>query len=126
MADDIVVRSDKNGGKVHLSADRLYDLNRDETQDALNIKQYISLAVTVTQNGTGTKSITGMTADHVLDSIQFYSDSAFTTATGTTPADISWTTGAGSVSVTVANKGTGTFYMILCFAYKPIQETLTI
>lgn len=36
MPNDIVVRSDKNGGKVHLSADRVYDLNEDKTQDVLN------------------------------------------------------------------------------------------
>lgn len=33
---DIVVRSDRNGGKVHLSADRVYDLTEDKTQDIIN------------------------------------------------------------------------------------------
>lgn len=36
MPNDIVVRSDKDGGKVHLSADRVYDLNEDKTQDVIN------------------------------------------------------------------------------------------
>lgn len=36
MPNDIVVQSDKNGGKVHLSADRVYDLNKNKTQDVIN------------------------------------------------------------------------------------------
>ena len=89
-------------------------------------KNLIGVKLTATQNGTTSISIAGMTADHVLDSIQFYSDIDLLQPIGYIPFDVSWITGAGTLSVTVANKTGSTNYVLLSFSYKPNIETITI
>lgn len=95
--------------------------------DGQVVKDQICVKLTATQNGISSPvSITGMTADHVLDSIQFYSDNDLFQPIGSAPFDVSWVTGTGTLTITVANKTGNTVYVLLSFSYKPNMETITI
>ena len=106
-----------------ISQQTLSESEKNQVQQ--NITKDINVKLTISANGTGVKSIAGMTADHVLDSLQFYTDSTFSTPSGNILADISWAPGAGTLSVTVANK-IQNCYALLCFSYKPVEVTMTI
>lgn len=105
-----------------ISQQTLSESEKNQVQQ--NITKDINVKLTISANGTGVKSIAGMTANHVLDSYQFYTDSTFSTPANIL-ADISWTPGAGTLSVTVSNK-IQNCYVLLCFSYKPVEVTMTI
>lgn len=89
-------------------------------------KDHITVKLTITANGSvSNATVPGMTAEHVLDSIQFYTDSSLSTPSGTILADVTWTPAAGKLSVTVANK-VQNCYALLGFSYKPIMTSITI
>lgn len=93
--------------------------------DALVVADQITVKLTISANGSATASVPGMTADHVLDSVQFYTDSNLTTPSSSDLADLSWTPGSGTLAVTVANKAQNC-YALLGFSYKPILAEITI
>ena len=114
--------SDNQSVQTHVAdaEDDIAELKTSINQDQIIVK------LTITANGTGTKTgITGMTADHVLDFIQFYTDSALTTPSPSYLADVDCTPGSGSLTVAVANKSQNC-YALLGFSYKPTMYELTI
>lgn len=121
MPNDIVVRSDKNGGKVHLSADRVYDLNEDKTQDVLNDEFKNTLnslclkgaKTAISANGTTSNiSCTGLTANHKVCNWGLFSDNDLTTPLdpNNPPADITITEKADAYDITIADF-TSAFYI---------------
>ena len=141
MPNDIVVRSDKNGGKVHLSADRVYDLNEDKTQDTINselrtgvsslntsvsslstakadktdLAQVVLQATkqTVSANGTTSSiSLTGLTGKHVVADWGLFSDSSCSTPISANDPTCDITITTGSGSWTLKIENfKSTFYM---------------
>lgn len=88
-------------------------------------KQYIRVRVNITTTlGTKTVTVAGLTANHVLDSMQFFTD-AFTTPTGDRLAAFDWTTDTAGTLTLVTTAVSQACYVELGFAYKPNVVTNT-
>lgn len=77
------------------------DTALDGRLDALEAKKIVLVSTTFTSDHSKLIPVTGITADHELIGYQFVDSSS--NPTGDILADLAWTTGAGSIQVTISN-----------------------
>lgn len=108
VANDIQA-SDSQSIQAHLTAS---ETDIDELKTSLNNLCLQSAVVTVSANGTTSHTLTGLTADHVIDNWGMFTDSACTTPIpeNAPTADITITPGANSWTLLIENFSS-TFYM---------------